>query len=92
MVGLDATLERFVIFLCILFTFSVLMNQTLSVFAAVAQTKATVQVMCACLLLFLILFGTWALATQMSRHGKVPTHNAHAFNFVLQVVSLCHPM
>lgn len=57
LVGLDPTLERFVTFLSILFTFSVLMNQTLSVFAAVAPTKATVQVMCACLLLFLILFG-----------------------------------
>lgn len=57
MVGLDPTAERFLVFLSILFTFSVLMNQTLSVFAAVARTKPTVQVMCACLLLFLILFG-----------------------------------
>lgn len=59
MVGLDATPERFLVFLCILFTFSVLMNQMLSVLSAVAPTKPTVQVMCACLLLFLILFGRW---------------------------------
>lgn len=57
MVGLDATLERFLVFISILFTFSVLMNQMLAVFAAVAPTKSTVQVMCACLLLLCILFG-----------------------------------
>ena len=57
MVGLDPSAERFLVFLSILFTFSVLMNQMLTVFAAVASTKPTVQVMCACLLLFLVLFG-----------------------------------
>jgi len=57
MVGLNPTTGRYFTFLAILFTFSTLMNQMLSVFAAVAPTKPTVQVMCACLLLFLILFG-----------------------------------
>jgi ABC-type multidrug transport system fused ATPase/permease subunit len=57
MVGLEPSIEHYFIFLSILFTFSVLMNQMLAVFASVASTKPTVQVMCACLLLFLILFG-----------------------------------
>ena len=69
MVGLDATLERFVTFLCILFTFSVLMNQMLSTFSSVASTKATVQVMCACLLLFLILFGKGVMCVFVFRRS-----------------------
>ena len=57
MVGLDPTVESFFIFLSILFSFSVLMNQLLAVFASMSPTKPTVQVTSACLLLFLILFG-----------------------------------
>ena len=45
----------FFTFIAILFTFSVLMNQMLAVCAAVASSQATVQVVSACLLLFLIL-------------------------------------
>ena len=53
----DPTADKFFVFISILFCFSVLMNQIMAVFAAVATSQATVQVASACLLLFLILFG-----------------------------------
>jgi ABC-type multidrug transport system fused ATPase/permease subunit len=57
MVGLHPDFGYYVIFIAILFTFSLLMNQMMAVFAAMSPTKATVQILCSCLLLFAILFG-----------------------------------
>ena len=53
----DRTAANFLTFISILFTFSLLMNQVLAVFAAIAASQATVQVASSCVLLFLILFG-----------------------------------
>jgi len=57
MVGLNLAFFSYVVFIAILFTFSVLINQIMACFAAVSQTKDTVQVICAVILLFCILFG-----------------------------------
>ena len=57
MVGLHLSFENYAIFIAILFTFSVLINQIMAVFAAAAPTKATVQIVSAIILLFCILFG-----------------------------------
>ena len=57
MVGLHLSAENYFIFIAILFTFSVLINQIMAVFAASVSTKSSVQTVCAILLLFCILFG-----------------------------------
>ena len=57
MVGLHLSFEDYAIFIAILFTFSVLVNQIMAVFAAAAPTKATVQIVSAIIFLFCILFG-----------------------------------
>jgi len=55
MVGLAPTGQRFFIYIAILFIFSLVMNQMLSIFAAVAKTKTGVQGAGSCVLLMLIL-------------------------------------
>lgn len=55
-VGLAATAENFFVFLAILFTFNVLMNQILAIVSSFAPTKSLVQVLSAVLLLFFVLF------------------------------------
>ena len=57
MVGLHLSFENYVIFIAILFTFSLLINQLMAVLAAQASTKAMVQVFTSLLLLLCILFG-----------------------------------
>lgn len=56
MVGFTASAPKYFIFIAILFVFSAVMNQMLSTFAAVAKTKTAVQGLCACVLLFLVVF------------------------------------
>ncbi len=56
MVGLATTAENYFIFISIIIMFSVLMNELLFVFATFARTKDLVQVVCACLVFFFILF------------------------------------
>lgn len=55
MVGLAPTGQHFFIYIAILFVFSLVMNQMLSIFAAVAKTKTEVQGAGSCVLLMLIL-------------------------------------
>uniref|UniRef100_A0A7S1V0Y6 ABC transporter domain-containing protein n=1 Tax=Grammatophora oceanica TaxID=210454 RepID=A0A7S1V0Y6_9STRA len=56
MVGLAPTFLNYAIFIAILFTFSVVMNQMLTIFAAVARTKTEVQGISSVILLLLVLF------------------------------------
>jgi hypothetical protein len=56
MVGFVAKATNFFIFIAVLFVFSIVMNQMLSIFAAVSKTKTAVQGLSACVLLFLVLF------------------------------------
>jgi len=55
MVGLAPSGQLFFIYIAILFIFSLVMNQMLSIFAAVAKTKTVVQGAGSCVLLMLIL-------------------------------------
>ena len=55
MVGLAPTVQHYFIYIAILFIFSLVMNQMLSVFAAVARTKTGVQGAGSCVLLMLVL-------------------------------------
>ena len=57
MVGLAPTVQNYFIYIAILFIFSLVMNQMLSIFAAVSETKTAVQGFTAVTLLFLVLFG-----------------------------------
>lgn len=57
MVGLHASFVSYIVFIAILFSFSLLINQLMAVFASRAGTKATVQVVSAVILLLGILFG-----------------------------------
>jgi ABC-2 type transporter len=68
MVGLHPSLENYVIFIAILFTFSVSINQLMAVFAAKASTKASVQVLSAVILLFCILFGGFIVPPNVIPH------------------------
>jgi ABC-type multidrug transport system permease subunit len=56
MVGLAHTAGYYFTFMGIIITFSVLMNVFLFTFATISKTKANVQVITACLVLFFILF------------------------------------
>eukprot|EP00980_Cylindrotheca_fusiformis_P012581 scaffold3084_cov144-Cylindrotheca_fusiformis.AAC.29 len=56
MVGLAPTAGYYFTFMGVIVTFSVLMNEFLFTFATIAKTKADVQVIAACLVLFFILF------------------------------------
>lgn len=56
MVGLAATVSNYFIYIAILFVFSCVMNQMLSIFGAIMRTKDDVQAGSACVLLFLVLF------------------------------------
>lgn len=56
MVGLTASVTNYFIYIAILFCFSCVMNQMLSIFGAIARSKSEVQAASACVLLFLVLF------------------------------------
>jgi hypothetical protein len=56
MVGLAPTAGYYFTFMGVIITFSVLMNEFLFTFATISKTKADVQVIAACLVLFFILF------------------------------------
>jgi hypothetical protein len=62
MVGLATTVENYFIFMAIIITFSVLMNELLFVFSTFARTKDMVQVASACLVFFFILFSGFIIA------------------------------
>ena len=55
MVGMAPSGQLFFIYIAILFIFSLVMNQTLSIFAAISKTKTGVQGAGSCVLLMLIL-------------------------------------
>lgn len=61
MVGLTNTLENYAVFMAIIVTFSILMNELLFVFATFARTKDMVQIASACLVFFFILFSGFIL-------------------------------
>jgi len=56
MVGLSASPGSFFIYIAVLFVFSCVMNQMLSIFGAITRSKGDVQAASACVLLFLVLF------------------------------------
>lgn len=56
MVGLAPSVENYFVFMGIIITFSILMNEFLFVFATLAKSKAIVQAVSACIVLFNILF------------------------------------
>jgi hypothetical protein len=56
MVGLANTVSNYFIFIALLFVFSVVMNQQISMFTAVCSTKGAVQGASSCLLLFHLVF------------------------------------
>jgi ABC-type lipoprotein export system ATPase subunit len=62
MVGLAPTVYNYFIFMATIFTFSVLMNEYLFVFATFSKTKSLVQVIAACLVFFFILFSGFIIA------------------------------
>jgi ABC-type multidrug transport system fused ATPase/permease subunit len=62
MVGLATTAENYFIFMAIIISFNVLMNELLFVFTTYARTKDTVQVMAACLVFFFILFSGFIIS------------------------------
>ena len=65
MVGLTTTVQNFLIFMAVIFTFSVSMNELLFVFATFSKTKATVQVISAVLVFFFILFSGFIIAPNL---------------------------
>jgi ABC-type multidrug transport system fused ATPase/permease subunit len=68
MVGLTNTVGNFLIFLAIIFSFSVLMSELLFVFSTVSKTKENVQVISACLVFFFILFGGFIIPPNVIPH------------------------
>jgi ABC-type lipoprotein export system ATPase subunit len=62
MVGLTLTVHNFFIFMAIIFIFNVTMNELLFVFSTLSKTKASVQVISACLVFFFILFSGFIIA------------------------------
>ena len=56
MVGLEAAASNYFIFIALLFVFSIVMNQQISIFTAVCPTKGAVQAASSCLLLFHLVF------------------------------------
>jgi hypothetical protein len=65
MVGLTTTAENYFIFMAIISLFSILINELLFIFATIAPTKASVQVICACLVFFFILFSGFIIAPEI---------------------------
>jgi hypothetical protein len=72
MVGLAPSGHLFFIYIAILFIFSLVMNQTLSIFAAISKTKTGVQGAGSCVLLMLIL--TCGFIGKMHCFGKLMAH------------------
>ena len=62
MVGLAPTGANYFIFMAVIFTFSVLMNEYLFFFTTISRTKDLVQVVSACLVFFFILFSGFIIA------------------------------
>jgi ABC-type lipoprotein export system ATPase subunit len=62
MVGLGPSLINYLIFMAIIFVFSVMMNEYLFVFSTIFKTKDMVQVISACLVFFFILFSGFIIA------------------------------
>jgi hypothetical protein len=56
MVGLEAAASNYFIFIALLFVFSIVMNQQISIFTAICPTKGVVQAASSCLLLFHLVF------------------------------------
>ena len=65
MVGLTTTAENYFIFMAIISLFSILINELLFIFATIAPTKASVQVVCACLVFFFILFSGFIISPEI---------------------------
>jgi hypothetical protein len=69
MVGLESAASNYFIFIALLFVFSVVMNQQISIFTAICQTKGSVQAASSGILLFNLVFSGFIVSPQV-----IPTY------------------